>query len=173
MRSIYAYDFDKTIVPYDSFRQYLLLLLREKPICIGCLLVLRRCRLISSVEMKEYITKIVDHSESLINKTKCFAQRVTRDITWTQVAPADAIKLIISASPKVYMRYIADILQCELICSDTINETYIEMYGDVKASYLHQLYPPTEYVYTYAASDSNADLCWMKDFNQYEKVNKQ
>ncbi|MBO6306301.1 MAG: haloacid dehalogenase-like hydrolase [Paludibacteraceae bacterium] len=173
MTPLYAYDFDKTLVPYDSFRRYLKFLLRLRPVRVGALLVLRRIRLISSANLKARVTRMVVQSAVLTHETKHFAQRLIYDVKMPQRATKGGVVLIISASPYIYMHLIADLLQCELLCSDSRDGQYIEMYGTTKADYLERLYPPQDYSYVYAASDSESDLCWMKDFKQYDIIDKQ
>ena len=170
MKKLYVYDFDKTLVPYDSFRRYLLCLLRYKPIYISILLLLRKMRLIGSKQLKYKVTNIVDSSNLLMNVTKRFAYSILKDICWPDNHADDATRLIITASPMVYMKYIAEELQCKLLCSSYIGDIYNEMYGETKGKYLHEYYPVSKYQYTYAISDSKSDECWMQEFNNYELI---
>ena len=168
MKELVAYDFDKTLVPYDSFRRYLLYLLRLRPVRIGGLLLLRKLRILSSAAMKERLTRMVDRSAELTRETKHFAQRLIYDVKVPEHTARGIVVLIISASPKVYMRYVTEIIGYELLCSDYMDGRYVEMYGATKAEVLHVHYPQTEYAYVYALSDSNSDLYWLKEFKQYE-----
>ena len=173
MTPLYAYDFDNTLVPYDSFRRYLLHLLRLRPVIVGWWLVLRKCRLITSAELKARITKMVQRSEALQRDTEQFANSIIYDVQVPVTAPKQAKVLLISASPSVYMKHIATALNLFFICSDFIGNKYIEMYGDTKAEALHQHYPLSEYEYVYAVSDSESDLCWMKMFKHYDIIQNQ
>lgn len=172
MKQLEAYDFDKTLIPYDSFRRYSLMLLRLRPIRIGALLLLRKMRILSATGLKERVTRIVTNSVALTRESRHFAQQLIYDVQMPERTTKGGEVLIISASPQVYMRYVAELLQCELLCSDLRNGQYIEMYGITKADYLHRLYPQTDYRYVYAASDSESDLCWMKEFETYEIIEK-
>ncbi len=172
MTPLYAYDFDKTLIPYDSFRRYLMHLLRLRPVRVGGLLLLRKLRLISGASLKARITRMVNRSEALQRDAKHFANRVIYDVQLPAAAPKDAKVLLISASPSIYMQYIASSLSCALICSEFIGDKYVEMYGERKKDALEQKYPKTEYVYALAASDSESDLCWMKEFKKYEIVKR-
>ena len=168
MIQLCAYDFDKTLVPYDSYNRYLKHLFVLRPITIGVLLLLRKMRIMSSKSLKKKVTDIVSRSERLTRDARHFASKIIYDI---QVPPRKGyMMLIISASPKIYMQYIAEQLQCKLICSDYIDNQYVEMYGEVKAKYLCQYYPMSEYEYVYAMSDSESDMCWMKRFKQFEII---
>ena len=173
MKELYAYDFDKTLIPYDTFRRYLLLLLRLRPVRIGTLLLLRKLRILSAAGLKERVTRMVDQSAALTREAKHFAQQLMYDVQMPNRTTKGEVVLIISASPIVYMRYVAEIIGCELLCSDYVDGRYVEMYGTTKAEALHAHYPQTEYTYIYALSDSNSDLCWMKEFKQYDIIDKQ
>lgn len=173
MKELVAYDFDKTLIPYDSFRRYLLHLLRLRPIRIGGLLLLRKLRILSAAGLKERVTRMVDQSAALTRETKHFAQRLIYDVQMPNRASKGGVVLLISASPMVYIRHVAEIMGCELLCSDYVDGRYVEMYGCTKAEALHAHYPQTEYEWVYAASDSKSDLCWMKEFKQYDIIDKQ
>ena len=173
MTPLYAYDFDKTLVPYDSFRRYLMHLLRLRPVRAGGLLLLRKLRLISAASLKARITRMVNRSEALQRDAKHFANRVIYDVQLPVAAPKDAKVLLISASPSIYMHHIASSLACSLLCSDFVEgNKYIELYGETKAEALHRHYPSSEYDYAFAASDSESDMCWMKEFKEYKIVKR-
>lgn len=173
MIALYAYDFDKTLVPYDSFRRYLLHLLRLRPVSVGGWLLLRKVRLISSGELKAKVTRMVARSEVLQRDARHFANRVMYDVQMPAAAPNGAKVLLISASPSIYMKHIVEALGWTVLCSDFVGEEYVEMYGDRKKEALEEKYPKTEHDYVYAASDSESDLCWMKEFKQYEIIKRQ
>lgn len=171
MKQLYAYDFDKTLIPYDSFRRYLWHLMRYRPFNVSYLLLLRKLRIISNVKLKERVTRLVSSSPTLQQDAKLFAESIKKDICW-QNKHDEATILIITASPMVYMKYITSDLPYEILCSDYIDGQYIEMYGHTKAIYLHRYYPTSQYIYTYAISDSESDICWMQEFIQYKMINK-
>ena len=171
MKQLYAYDFDKTLIPYDSFRRYLWHLMRYRPFNVSYLLLLRKLRIISNVKLKERVTRLVSSSPTLQQDAKLFAESIKKDICWPN-KHNDATILIITASPMVYMKYIVADLPYEILCSDYIEDQYIEMYGHTKASCLHQYYPTSQYIYTYAISDSESDICWMQEFIQYKVINQ-
>lgn len=169
MIELYAYDFDKTLIPYDSFRRYLWYMCKFKPISILSLIFLRKLRLITSYSLKDRITRLVDSSSFLTLKTKLFSEELKKDIVW----PTNkGVILIITASPLVYMKYVVENSTYQLLCSDTIGNQYVEMYGHTKATFLHEQYPQTKYHYTYAMSDSKSDMCWMKEFDHFEIIQK-
>lgn len=171
MKLLYVYDFDKTLVPYDSFRRYLWHLMRYQPFYICYLLLLRKCRIISSKDLKEKITILVESSPFLLKDAKSFANIIKHDITIPTMQET-AITLLITASPMVYMRYVVENMNCDILCSDYIDNKYVEMYGHTKAHYLHCYYPSSSYKYAYAISDSMSDICWMNEFSEYEIIKK-
>lgn len=169
MIELYAYDFDKTLIPYDSFRRYLWYLCKYKPITVLSLILLRKLRLLTSCSLKQRITRLVDSSYYLTLKTKLFSEELKKDIEWPE---NKGVTLIITASPLVYMKYIVDDSMYQLLCSDTINNNYVEMYSNTKSTFLRKHYPQTKYQYTYAMSDSKSDMCWMKEFEHFEIIQK-
>lgn len=171
MKNLYAYDFDKTLLPYDSFRRYLWHLMQYRPFYICYLLVLRKCRIISSKDLKEKVTILVESSKYLIEDAKLFANAIKKDLYVPKVKENSTI-LLITASPNVYMKYVVEDLDCDILCSDYFNNEYIEMYEYTKAEYMCRYYPTSEYKYIYAMSDSVSDMCWMKEFNEYEIIKK-
>lgn len=172
MKILYAYDFDGTMIPYDSFRLYLWHLLKFRPMSISLLLALRKLRLISAAGLKEKVTRIVGRSDTLQRATKRFAKRLVYDVVMPKYAPNDGVVLIISASPKIYMHYVAEALGCELISSDYIDERYVEMFGEQKAETLKERYPKMEYEWAYACSDSVSDICWMQEFKKHNLIDR-
>lgn len=169
MKQLIAFDFDKTLIPYDSFRRYLWHLMYINPLIVSCLLLLRKLRIINSRDLKKRITDMVASSTRLTQDAKVFAHELLNDIPTIQHDDNSTI-LIITASPMIYMKYIAEELKCQLICSDYINDNYVEMYGETKSEYLHLCFPLSSYQYKYATSDSKSDICWMKDFINYELI---
>lgn len=169
MIELYAYDFDKTLIPYDSFRRYLWYLCKYKPITVLSLILLRKLRLLSSSSLKHRITRLVESSSYLTVKTKLFSEQLKKDIEWPENKD---VTLIITASPLVYMKYIVNDSTYQLLCSDAIDNRYVKMYGHTKATFLHIHYPQSKYHYTYAMSDSTSDMCWMKEFERFEIIRK-
>lgn len=167
MTPLYAIDFDKTLVPYDSFRRYLLHLWRLRPLTMSIWIVLRATRIISGNSLKEKVTRMVERSAALTKDAHRFASRLVYDVSWPRAPRKEEQVLILSASPMVYMRYVAEILQTKLLCSDYNNNEYTNLYGIAKQEALHTCYPREEYRYAYAVSDSQSDLCWMQEFDEY------
>ena len=167
MIELYAYDFDKTLIPYDSFRRYLWYLCKYKPITVLSLILLRKLRLLSSCSLKHRITRLVESSSYLTLKTKLFSEELKKDIEWPE---NKGITLIITASPLVYMKYVVENSTYQLLCSDTIDNQYVEMYGETKAEYLQSQFPQIEHQYMFACSDSTSDICWMKYFHNYKLI---
>lgn len=167
MIKLYAYDFDKTLIPYDSFRRYLWYLCKYKPITVLSLILLRKLRLLSSCSLKHRITRLVESSSYLTLKTKLFSEELKKDIEWPE---NKGVTLIITASPLVYMKYVVENSTYQLLCSDTIDNQYVEMYGETKVEYLQSQFPQIEHQYMFACSDSTSDICWMKYFHDYKLI---
>ena len=167
MKDLYVYDFDKTLISYDTFRRFLWHLCNYRPIAVISLILLRKMRILSSCSLKEKITKMVERSTFLKRKTEAYAKMIEQDIEWPR---NNGTIVVVTASPMVYMKYIVDNKSYQMLCSDYIGEDYIEMYGKMKAKYLFRMYPSSDYRYIYASSDSKSDLCWMKEFQEYNLI---
>ncbi|MCR5050700.1 MAG: haloacid dehalogenase-like hydrolase [Paludibacteraceae bacterium] len=171
MKTLYVLDFDKTLIPYDSFNRYLRHLVWLRPISVGCILSLRVLRIISVKSLKHWTSVIVWRSKFLQRDARHFANRLVYDIVWPEKVPHERGEvLLLSASPAVYMRYVAEALQTRLLCSDYIDGQFVHMYGENKAVYLQKKYPREKYHYAYAVSDSITDMCWLKEFEHFDLV---
>lgn len=168
MKDLRVFDFDKTLIPYDSFNRYLKVLWRKVPIRVGVLLVLRVCRLISTDILKQRVTKIVDEDETLRQFSKDFCEVIARDIIWPEEKRDDAI--IISASPACYMRYLTRIIHVPVYSSDYYEGKYLNLYGEIKQKLIDSNFPKDQYDYLFAISDSESDLIWMKKFKNYRLI---
>lgn len=171
MTELYAYDFDGTLIQYDSLNRFLRLLVRKLPIQIGWILLLRVLRIMSAIEMKKRVNRLVMRDESLLVFAQDFARRVVNEVKWGRKCPSSALCVIISASPICYMQYVGALLGVELVASgENVCGSFVNMYGEEKLLYLEAKYPTSEYIWRYAASDSTSDLCWMEKFDEYEII---
>lgn len=170
MKQLYAYDFDKTLIPYDSFNRFLKELLHMNIIRVGWILLKRVLRVSSATIMKQQINDLVLSNEKYLLFAKAFAERVANDVRW--VRPQQGITLILSASPMCYMQFLEKILDCKVVASNWRDGQFVNMYGEEKLQYLQTDYPHTQYEWYYAASDSESDLCWMTKFKNFEIITR-
>lgn len=185
MGKLCVFDFDNTLIPYDSFKQFLIFLVKQGRIDIGWLIVLRVCRIISSTSFKQKIHSRVEKSSKLQGLSHRFAKILCDDIVW----PRQFINLlrsekvddlsvnILSASPDCYLKWLTLSIEIDniqipvsIFGSSYFNGRFVEMYGNEKLKFINQHYTPEVYQYYYAISDSQSDLCWMKLFNHYEII---
>lgn len=184
MINLYVFDFDKTLIPYDSFKRYLLYLIFRGRIDVGFIVFLRFCRIINSNTFKKWITDSVDKGGHLQKLSYSFSNQLADDICW----PSNFLKLfknevnkayvlVLSASPECYLKLIEKsnkfrmFSSVKIVGSNYVNGKYVEMYGEEKLKYLENYYSLKDYRYKYAISDSESDVCWMKLFNNYEIIN--
>lgn len=172
MKKLYALDFDKTLISYDSFRRFLKLLLAKYPVRIGVFLIARKLRLMDAAAFKERITQIVENNEEMKHFAQSFAQLLEREATLPQQVNEDpeGEVLIISASPACYMQYLRQIGGRPVIiaASDYVNGEYCNLYGRTKQAYIAERFSTSEYIYSFAMSDSESDLCWLQMFEHYD-----
>lgn len=170
MKELYVYDFDGTLIEYDSFKKYIFFILLKSPIKISWLIFIRLLKCINRCELKKRIVDIVNHNIKLQNSSKIFAKKISRNLKID--VNGDNQIVILTASPMCYMKYLSEFLdfKCTIIGSDYYNDVFIEMYGMTKKEFLLNKYSPEEYMYIYAASDSESDLIWMKLFNKYDLI---
>lgn len=172
MTYLYAYDFDGTLIPYDSLNRFLRKLLLKEPIIVGWIILLRVLRFISSTEMKSRVNNLVQNSSRLTAFAQDFAESVSNDVIWPTVTmQMPCVSIILSASPVCYMQYVRDKLGCAVIASSQGEDgIFINMYGEEKLNHLNSHFPKHQYIWKYAASDSDSDKCWIEKFEQFDKI---
>lgn len=173
MTELYAYDFDKTLIPYDSFKRYIMQLLKRHPMRIGWICLLRCLRILNNADFKCRIVSLVQHSNQENALAQQFMQTIAKDIVWPDNIPADAHLLVITASPMCYMQYLPQYIsrQCDVLASTFQDDAFVHLYGSQKMQALQSNYPTTLYTYCFAMSDSSSDVAWMKEFEQYQLLN--
>jgi len=173
MTRLYVLDFDKTLIPYDSWNLFLHAIFRKKTIRVGFFLVLRKIGLINRLELKRIVSCYVSKHKQMEVFSEAFAQTLSNDIEFPPYLFENKYEkkvVIMSASPMCYLRYLDKYMdcQCEVVGSDFYNGRYIELYGEQKLNYIKTHYPLNQYKYAYALSDSYSDMIWMKEFEKYE-----
>jgi len=172
MTRLFVLDFDKTLIPYDSWNRFLRKIILRSPIRIGIALFLRRIGVLSRGELKREITNVVANNKRLRTFSDSFIKTVSKDVVLPSLLfGMNDIKLVIlSASPMCYMCYLNKYLdcKCDVVGSDYIAGEYVEMYGEQKLNYLKNHYSHDQYKYEYAMSDSESDMIWMLEFEHCE-----
>ena len=173
MKKLFVLDFDKTLIPYDSWNLFLRKVFRKSPLRIGVVLFFRALGLISRKEMKRRITDVVTNGDGWKSFSREFVRGMAKDIQFpSQLLEGgdDRQVVVLTASPMCYMCYLNEFLdfECVVAGSDYFDDKYTEMRGEQKCRYLHSFFPPEQYKYEYALSDSDSDMVWMKEFEHYE-----
>lgn len=177
MKNLVVIDFDGTLLPYESLRKLLWLLVTKYPVQMLPLLARRRLRIISSEEMKHKLVLLLDKKKGSAILLKQFAKKLLADCskellnkiqTWQS---QNAEVLILSASPQIYLQYLHDALQCKVQGSYLNNNNdFVHLYGAKKANFLELNFPKSKYHYLYAVSDHKSDLPLLQLFESYDLI---
>jgi phosphoserine phosphatase len=168
-------DLDNTLLPYDSFRKYIFLFLKNPRTSFhfAFLLFQRKFRLINASYFKKHIVKAARKTPGYNQRMKSFATQLHHDISASVICQinentdGNTKTLLCTASVEDYVKYLSDLLGWEYVCSmlNEKGENFIHMYGDNKITEIQKLYPPEKYYYNFAISDSISDEVLLKKFN--------
>ncbi|MGE5425223.1 MAG: HAD family hydrolase [Syntrophothermus sp.] len=173
MKDLIVLDFDKTLIPFDSFRKYLLIWLKHFPFFISGLIISRKLRTLSLKEMKEsLIIKIRNHKNfNRINVS--FAKYLVAKINYNLLEEIkkkggpDTVFLLISASPDEYISLLSEDLGFVAKGSYFDKGFYFHLYKKEKIEFLKNNFPRDEFHYLYAISDSETDREMLGMFQDY------
>src|SRR4051812_38019378 len=118
--SLIVADFDKTLIPFDSFRKFILLWLNRYPVRIACYIVLRKLRLIGAGYFKGKIVKLVSDHPQFVQICDSFVNSICKEIDVSRVnkirdrTSIGTHVLLLSASPQIYMGAIGKVLGFEV-----------------------------------------------------------
>ena len=175
-------DLDRTLLPYDSFRKYIFLFLKNNDVLIYIVffLFLRKLRMINSSVFKKKIIKKVRKTKDYDLKIKKFTQQLYDDIN-SQIMSLitehsdERTKIVLcTASIDDYVKYLSNLLGWEYVCSelDLRGDNFVHMYGEKKFSTINTLYPAKKYFYNFAISDSKSDKVLLEKFKSNILVKK-
>jgi len=176
MKKINVIDLDNTLIPYDSFRVFVINKIRSGNISVIFYTILRKIRFLSLAEYKrrvilssgflndsKTIDKIVDRILQSINpRIMKVAKENTDDNT---------LNILCSASPDVYVKKVAQQLNWIGYGSYFKNKYFIHLWGHNKLTFIKSNYPVTDYIYNFAISDSKRDLELIKQFKFWLLLN--
>jgi phosphoserine phosphatase len=170
MKDLIVVDFDKTLIPYDSFRSYIFLWLKKYPFYIGMLLVFRKIGLLSSIELKKSFLKKISKNIDYQKINTLFSQKLVSDIRLDilqevreKQTPGSCV-LLLSASPDSYIKLVGNQLKFSTAGSDFVNGNFQHLHSEGKIYFLKKQYPFTEFNYLYAISDSASDIKLLEMF---------
>jgi len=178
-KKINVIDLDNTLIPFDSFRRLIFIQILHFNIRILIISVLRIFRFIT---MSEFKKKIINALESrkvkkdiYIKISNIILNNLNKDIIALinkNSGEREIINILCTASPNLYVRFVADKLGWMGCGSGYYNGRFIHMYGINKLDFIKKKFPKEEYIYNYAISDSSSDLDFLKMFNKYHLFKK-
>jgi phosphoserine phosphatase len=180
MQKINAIDLDRTLIPFDSFRLFVLTYLKQKNYLttLTAFVLFRRLRLLQSKTFKHKALKqIRNHKayQSLIQEISAKIMATLRPGCMQAIARVtdqNTLNILISASPEDYVSLVAGHLGWPYLASKIENNKFIHCHGPNKITLLQDHYPRDKYIYNFAISDSLSDLELLKMFNKYELVER-
>ena len=182
MKKINVIDLDKTLLPYDSFRKYILIFLRNKQSTLHILplMILRKLRLLNSSAFKKRVIERGRKVDNYNDKMKEYSNQLFADIdnsiveTVRSHTDSDTINILCSASPEDYVNHLADLLGWECLASqlDSEKNYFIHMHGQRKVEAIRELFPEDRFRYNFAMSDSQSDEELLMAFESYVMCRK-
>ena len=182
MKKINVIDLDKTLLPYDSFRKYILIFLRNKQSAFHILplAILRKLRLLNLSNFKKGVIRKARKVNNYNDKMKEYSNQLFADIdnsiveTVRSHTDSDTINILCSASPEDYVNHLADLLGWECLASqlDSEKNYFIHMHGQRKVEAIRELYPEDRFRYNFAMSDSQSDEELLMAFESYAMCRK-
>ena len=182
IKKINVIDLDKTLLPYDSFRKYVLIFLRNKQATFHILplVILRKLRLLNSSALKKRVIEIGRKVDNYNERMKKFSDQLFADIDNSIVeivgsyTDSDTINILCTASPEDYVKHLSGLLGWPYIAShlDSDKKYFIHMHGQRKVDAIRKLYPEDRFRYNFAISDSQSDEELLKAFESYAMCRK-
>lgn len=176
-KKINVIDLDQTLIPYDSYSEYLnRLLLHPRYFISGIVLILlRKLRIISLSTQKKYSVifnqRIVSYQKYVKNYAEKLFNHVNNNVMKMVNNNSDrnTIKILCTASPEDYASLLASKLGWECVASHfSENGQFIHVHGKNKIKLINKLYPKNKYDYNFAISDSTSDLDLLLSFKKHQ-----
>ena len=174
MKYINVIDLDNTLLPYDSFKKYILLFIFKKNTFLKIIIILfiRSVRLINSSKFKRLIFSITAEEKSYDENINLFADKLILDFREDILLKIDSysneltLNVLVTASYQSYAKKLANSLYWECIAShvDQDRNNFVHVYGNKKIELVKKHYPSKNYIYNYAISDSKSDYALLKMF---------
>ena len=160
MKKINVIDLDKTLLPYDSFRKYILIFLGNKQSALSILplMILRKLRLLNSSNFKKRVIERGRTVDKYNDKMKEFADQLFADVNSSIIetvknhTDSDTTNILCTASPEDYVKDLAGLLGWKHIASqlDSEKNYFIHMHGQRKVEVIRELFPEDRYRYNFA-----------------------
>ena len=182
MKYINVIDLDNTLLPYDSFKKYIFLFLFKKKsfLKIFFTLLYRKIRLLNRLKFKEKIILITLMENNYEEEIDLFVDKLIFDVRDSVLSKINlysnksTVNVLVTASYNSYANKLANRLGWDCIAShfDQGNFSFVHVYGTQKIKLIKKKYPPENYKYNFAISDSNSDHTLLEMFAHKELIKK-
>lgn len=171
MKKINVIDLDNTLIPYDSFRMYVIEQIKSGDIILIFLTLLRKVKFISSADYKK---KVILYKQLKINIVDInnivskILNSLNQDILEMINKNTDdrTINILCSASPDVYVKKVAENFSWIGYGSFLQGKEFYHMWGENKLKFIERKYPSSKYTYNFAISDSKTDIELLERFKK-------
>jgi len=175
MKKINVIDLDNTLIPFDSFRYFVLEKIKSGNLTVFFYTFLRKLNLMSAGLYKYRIihaTKLEINKEALSNITNNILESLNNEKMYIiqENTDTNTENILCSASPDAYVKKVAEALGWEGYGSGDYENKFYHMYGQNKLKFLKTKFPQSEYAYNFAMSDSETDLELLKYFRKWHIV---
>lgn len=170
-------DLDLTLIPYDSFTDYLHRPLHYPLTFLPGLMIiyLRKLRIITLHTQKKLSILLNNYTQRYDEFVGQYSKQLYSHIdknVYDQVmshSNGSTINILCSASPEDYVKPLAKKLGWGCIASNfDENKKFNHVYGNRKVQLIKKVYPRHKYYYNFAISDSISDKSLLKLFHSYE-----
>jgi phosphoserine phosphatase len=173
---LYVFDFDKTLISFDSFRRYVIYWIKYEPLAIFTLLIFRKLKLVDGEKFKRYIIQVTSKHPMFKSINQKFIEDLIPKVNFNIIREKTKnecnakLVLVLSASPDLYVNEVANLLGILGKGSHFTDDQFIHLYGTGKVEYLRKYYPKEVFRYVYSISDSKTDLELLRLFETYDLI---
>ena len=180
MKTINVVDLDGTLIPFDSFRSYILLFLFKKRFTLK-IIFLSLSRLVGFIDGLTFKKKIYLNTyrfEDYDTEMRNFAKKLINSIDTNIIdkvnenSNKEVLNILVTASYKSYSKYIAKYLGWDCLASNLVGGEFYHVYGLEKINQLIKYYPSGEYKYNFCISDSISDMELLNKFEKSELIKR-
>lgn len=175
MIKINVIDLDKTLIPYDSFRELIKNEILRLDIRIIFFSFCRINRLISNEKFKKKTISLINskYDEDFFQS---YATKIYQDIDKSVLnkiineSDRNTCNILLSASPDIYVKLLINKLEWSGKGSYfDENGNFHHLYENGKIEWLKKNFISSKYIYNYAISDGSSDEKLLDLFNKNEK----
>lgn len=181
MQQINIVDFDQTLIPFDSFRNYIkkfLLKLNFSSLKILLYCILRKTNLVNMARFKQFVVLEARKSNNYKLEMRQFADELLKAVDSEVVmllktySKKNTKNILCTASPVDYMALVSRSLNWKFIASEISDKNIVHIYGKQKKEAVLKKYPKEKFQYNFAISDNINDLSLLRQFKHYKIIKK-